>query len=419
MRTAARKETTGLGTVIRWGSLGRSPRRSTRSGGGFGGATGSTAPGSWASPASSSPASSSPASSSPASSSSGRTGRGGAELAGWDLRHGRVWSRALESLAHRTAEAGIPVRAGSAGLLGSPALSMWGWCGPVDPCWTAKDAAPRWVLRVPPGHGEQVRAWLEEDLAALDVSGAPSILVEESFAAFLPVAPALPAGPSRRAWPSADAWMHAERLFSVAASPAAGFISPGFVPRNAQALLTGLREGDAASGRRPVAEDRAALLAWDLWCAAWAWDRDPAAWWLASRPAAGSAARVRAAWKHAADRGVRILAPCPNRSMLCARPESGAVRLGLDELGPEVSTHAPVLLRERAQGGFFRSREGLVSRTRRAGVSWRALFALLVSGAAEALPWRTEPVAGVKRPFIVSFPGTGRRAVCRLSCLTP
>ncbi len=334
--------------------------------------------------------------------------RGAAELAAWDLRHGRAWCRALEAVARRAARAGIPVRAGSAGLFGSATLEAWGWCGPVSVAWRRAGAEERWVLRVPPGAGAVVRGWLDEDAAPADMSGAPSVLIEETSLAFLPAAPA-------GAWPSAESWLHAQQLLGVAGS---------FHPRSAQELLTLLREGDAAAGRRPVADDRAALLAWDLLCAAWAWERDPASFWLASLPAGGPARRLRAAWRNAEDRGLRILAPCVQRSMLCARPEPespGAVRLGLDHLGPDVAAAAPALLAERTRGGVFRSVPDLVLRARRAGVSWRALAALLVAGCADALPWRADSraVAGAARAFVVSFPGTERRAACRLSCLTP
>lgn len=350
--------------------------------------------------------------------------RATAELAGWDLRHGRAWSRALENVAHRAAAAGIPVRAGTPELLRFAALHEWGWSGPVPAEFLASPGSgeacaspdPRWVLRVPFGAAGTVRAWLEEELASVDVAGAPSVLVEESPLAFLP---APPAGD----WPGAESWRHAAvRL---------GTEAPGctpFVPRNAQGLLTHLREGDAATGRRPVADDRAALLAWDMWCAACAWERDPAAWWLTSRPVTASLPRVRSAWAHAEARGIRVLAPCVNRSVRCASVEAAheratgasAVRLGLDELGAALAAAAPALVAERVRGGAYRSRADLLVRARRAGVSWRALGGLLVSGACEALPWTAGPLAeSVRRRFAVVFPGTERRAACRLSCLTP
>jgi hypothetical protein len=260
---------------------------------------------------------------------------------------------------------------------------------------------------------------------------APAFVVEESPTVFLP-------RDVSGAWPKPESWMHAQSLIGLPGAPRVPF-----APRDAEDLLAKLREGDPASGRRPLPADRAALVAWDLASAAIAWERDRAAWWMAWRSWRGPGV-PREARRRASDWGLRILPPRVTCSDACARAEavapgarySGAVRLGLDDLGPHVTAAAARLVRERHCGGRYTSWWDLARRALRAGVDVRALAALAVAGALADLDligsvtafvraaWHRRARlgrAGLRRvsPALTLLPGTERRAACGLSCLAP
>lgn len=332
------------------------------------------------------------------------------------------------------------MRVGAAALIGMPALRAWGWTG-QRPAGIGAVVDEGWILRVPPGWGPRIRGWIEEDGRAGTGAGAPSIVVEESPWVFLPV------DVSGVSWPRAESWIHAQRLLGVAVAPKACL-----APRDAGELVAGLRAGDEESGRRPIAPERAALLAWDLLCAATAWERRRAACWMA-RHAMGHATEASAReWRRrAAEWSLRLQEPSVERSVACARDEAGVVRLGLDELGSRVAEVAEAIVLERELRGPFLSGVDFALRARRVGVAVRTVLAFVATGALETLPRMTvlpamtallkvpalpkmpallrvpEPsvararqvgsVPAPAREFV--FPGTERGAVCGLSCLSP
>ncbi|MFN8176904.1 MAG: hypothetical protein U0167_03210 [bacterium] len=233
-------------------------------------------------------------------------------------------------------------------------------------------------MRVPPGWGPRVRAWIEADGRCSAQERVPSLVVEESPWVFLPVDVA------HRTWPRAEAWSHAQRLLGIAAAPRSTFF-----PRDAGDLFARLRSGDADAQRHSMPAERAALFAWDLLCAAVAWERSRAAWWIARHAKGYASERAAGEWlRRAQEWGVRVLAPNIARSMACAVEDAGVVRLGLDELGANVAEAAEVLVRERSAAGPFTSWMQLAWRGLRAGASPRALLALGARGALAALPVR-------------------------------
>ena len=271
-----------------------------------------------------------------------------------------------------------------------------------------------WILRVPPGWGPRVRGWLEEDRVELDPG--PSIVIEESPWVFLPV------DVTSEPWPRAESWTHAQRLLGVVASSASAF-----APSDMADLVARLQGGDEESGRRPMAPERATLLAWDVACAAIAWERNRGAFWMARHAAGHATERSAREWlRRAAAWGVRIGEPSVARSVACAREEAGMVRLGLDELGPRVAEIAESVVLEREQNGPFRSWTDFARRSLRAHVRVRTLLSLALRGALADVP-RSASVADESaraaspRPSLTPlvFPGTVRRAACGLSCLSP
>jgi hypothetical protein len=284
----------------------------------------------------------------------------------WEEEFGVLWVAALSRLREWAAVREIPIRAGSVELLESALLASWGWANGSS-AHLSSGAAVRpgrgsWILRVPPGAGEIVRARIDED-ASFDLAGAPSIRIEESLFAHLPIVS------DRVLWPSPEAWIHAARLLSTAGVS----LGRSVVPSNESALLA----------------ERDALVASDWRAVATAWERDRGAYWVARHSLGYATPLAREEWvRRAREWRLRVVPANANESWVLPTRPGGFVRLGLGEVVSSETARA--LCEERLANGKFRGAGALFRRALRAGISRAELRRVVVGGALAG--WGSVPV---------------------------
>ncbi|MCA9751152.1 MAG: hypothetical protein KC591_03095, partial [Gemmatimonadetes bacterium] len=302
-------------------------------------------------------------------------------------RYGADWVAAVETLAVRLRNAGVPARVASPQLADSAWLRSLGWAGQDHESLRWRGGTLSWVLRVAPGAGEWVRE-VVDGAPGLSRGGVPTLVVEESALAFLPVVE----GTGR--WPSAEAWRHAARVVTPGRGPGKGTSCSGLsagAPASLEDLVQKLAT-PSAPGRANPAGDHVAMRARDLYEAARAWASNPAAFWLVERAALELPESEAAA--RAVNRGLPVRRACVERSGLMARVESSGIRLGLLDraprdrglvVGARSVAAAVAVVEERASTGGFADSADFLRRLRRRGVAWRDLAAFALSGALRAL----------------------------------